>query len=103
MADARQLRLDFERAFRPARAGCRKFFDELNDLGWDLQLQGKVEEKLRTEETTWVYIFWKIAATQSSYNTPVWEPAQVTWGGGLRTTYWGYGKTSTVIPTSVSP
>jgi hypothetical protein len=39
MADARQLRLDSERAFRLARAGCRKFFDELNDLGWDLQLQ----------------------------------------------------------------
>jgi hypothetical protein len=41
--------------------------------------------------------------TQSSYNTPVWEQAQVTWGGGLRTTYWGHGKTSTVIPTSWSP
>ena len=41
--------------------------------------------------------------TQSSYNTPVREQAQVTWGGGLRTTYWGHGKTSTVIPTSWSP
>ena len=41
MADARQLRLDSERTFRLARAGCRKFFDELNDLGWDLQLQAQ--------------------------------------------------------------
>ena len=41
MADARQLRLDSERAFRLARAGCRKFFDELNDLGWNLQLQAQ--------------------------------------------------------------
>ena len=63
MADARQLRLDSERAFRLARAGCRKFFDELNDLGWDLQLQAqKVDARLRkvksrAEETTWVYIF----------------------------------------------
>jgi hypothetical protein len=45
MADARQLRLDSERAFRPARAGCRKFFDELNDLGWDLQLQAQKVER----------------------------------------------------------
>jgi hypothetical protein len=44
MADARQLRLDSERAFRLARAGCRKLFDELNDLGWDLRLQAhKIE------------------------------------------------------------
>jgi hypothetical protein len=41
MADARQLRLDSERAFRLARAGGRRFFDELNDLGWDLQLQAQ--------------------------------------------------------------
>ena len=41
MADARQLRLDSERAFRLARAGCRKFFDELHDLGWNLQLQAQ--------------------------------------------------------------
>ena len=41
MADARQLRLESERAFRLARAGCRRFFDELNDLGWDLQLQAQ--------------------------------------------------------------
>ena len=33
MADAIQLRLDSERALRLARAGCRKFFDELNGLG----------------------------------------------------------------------
>jgi len=45
MADARQLRLDSERAFRLARAGCRKFFDELNDLGWDLQLQAQKVER----------------------------------------------------------
>jgi hypothetical protein len=46
MADARQLRLASERAFRLARAGGRKFFDELNDLGWDLQLQAqKVESE----------------------------------------------------------
>jgi hypothetical protein len=44
MADARQLRLDSERAFRLARAGRRRFFDELNDLGWDLRLQAyKIE------------------------------------------------------------
>ena len=42
MADARQLRLDSERAFRLARAGCRKFFDE---LGWDLQLQAQKVER----------------------------------------------------------
>jgi hypothetical protein len=45
MADARQLRLDSERAFRLARAGCRKFFDELNDLGWELQLQAQKAER----------------------------------------------------------
>ena len=45
MADARQLRLDAERAFRLARAGCRKFFNELNDLGWDLQLQAQKVER----------------------------------------------------------
>ena len=62
MADARQLRLDSERAFRLARAGCRKFFDELNDLGWDLQLQAhKVERdahkmKSRAEKTTRISI-----------------------------------------------
>jgi hypothetical protein len=51
MADARQLRLDSERAFRLARAGCRKFFDELNDLGWDLQLQAhKVEREAHENE-----------------------------------------------------
>ena len=44
MADARQLRLEPERAFRLARPGCRKFFDELNDLGWDLQLQAEKAE-----------------------------------------------------------
>jgi hypothetical protein len=51
MADARQLRLDAERAFRLARAGCRKFFNELNDLGWDLQLQAqKVEREAQESE-----------------------------------------------------
>ena len=45
MADARQLRLDSERAFRLARAGCRKFFDELNDLGRNLQLQAQKVER----------------------------------------------------------
>ena len=51
MADARQLRLDSERAFRLARAGCRKFFDELNDLGWNLQLQAqKVEREAQEGE-----------------------------------------------------
>ena len=45
MADARQLRLDSERAFRLPRAGCRKLFDELNDLGWDLQLQTQKAER----------------------------------------------------------
>ncbi len=51
MADARQLRLDSERAFRLARAGCRKFFDELNDVGWDLQLQAqKVEREAHENE-----------------------------------------------------
>jgi hypothetical protein len=40
-----------ERAFRLARAGCRKFFDELNDLGWDLQLQAqKVEREAQESE-----------------------------------------------------
>ena len=53
IADARQLRLDSERAFRLARAGCRKFFDELNDLGWDLQLQAhKVEREAHENELT---------------------------------------------------
>jgi hypothetical protein len=63
MADARQLRPDSERAFRPARAGCRKFFDELNDLGWDLQLQAqKVEREAheneikRDEKTIWISV-----------------------------------------------
>ena len=51
MADARQLRLDSERAFRLARAGCRKFFDELYDLGWNLQLQAqKVEREAQEGE-----------------------------------------------------
>ena len=51
MADARQLPLDSERAFRLARTGCRKFFDELNDLGWDLQLQAhKVEREAHENE-----------------------------------------------------
>jgi hypothetical protein len=51
MADARQLRLDSERAFRLARAGRRKFFDELNDLGWNLQLQTqKVEREAQEGE-----------------------------------------------------
>ena len=51
MADARQLRLDSERAFRLARAGCCKFFDELNDLGWNLQLQTqKVEREAQEVE-----------------------------------------------------
>ena len=51
MADARQLPLDSERAFRLARTGCRKFFDELNDLGWDLQLQGqKVKREAHENE-----------------------------------------------------
>jgi hypothetical protein len=36
-----------------ARAGCRKFFDELNDLGWDLQLQAhKVERDAHENELT---------------------------------------------------
>jgi hypothetical protein len=57
MADARQLRLDSERAFRLARAGCRKFFDELNDVGWDLQLQAqKVEREAHENEIeSWKY------------------------------------------------
>ena len=51
MADARRLRPDSERAFRLARAGCRKFFDELNDVGWDLQLQAqKVEREAHENE-----------------------------------------------------
>ena len=51
MTDARQLRLASERAFRPARAGSRKFFDELNDLGWALQRQAqKVEREARESE-----------------------------------------------------
>ena len=41
MKDARQLRLDSERAFRLARASSRKFFDELNGLGWNLQRQAQ--------------------------------------------------------------
>jgi hypothetical protein len=45
MTDAKQLRLDSERAFRLARAGSRKFFDELNDLGWDLQRQAQKVER----------------------------------------------------------
>ena len=40
-----------ERAFRLARAGRRKFFDELNDLGWNLQLQTqKVEREAQEGE-----------------------------------------------------
>jgi hypothetical protein len=31
------LRVDYKRAFRPARAGYHKFFHELNEPGWDLQ------------------------------------------------------------------
>ena len=51
MADARQLRLESERAFRLARAGCGKFFDELNDLGWNLQLQAqRVEREAQESE-----------------------------------------------------
>ena len=51
MADARQLRLDSERAFRLARAGRRKFFDELNDLGWDLRVQAhKIEREAQEGE-----------------------------------------------------
>ena len=51
MADARQLRLDSERAFRLARAGCRKFFDELNDLGWNRRLQAhKIEREAHEGE-----------------------------------------------------
>jgi hypothetical protein len=31
--------------------GCRKFFDELNDMGWDLQLQAqKVEREAQKGE-----------------------------------------------------
>ena len=41
--------LDSERAFRLARAGCRKFFDELNDLGWDLRLQAHKIERAPQE------------------------------------------------------
>ena len=53
MTDARQLRLASERAFRLARAGSRKFFDELNDLGWDLQRQAqKVEREAQESEIT---------------------------------------------------
>jgi hypothetical protein len=45
------LGLDSERAFRLARAGCRKFFAELNDLGWDLLLQApKVEREAQQRE-----------------------------------------------------
>jgi hypothetical protein len=51
MTDARQLRLNSEPAFQLARAGSRKFFDELNDLGWDLQRQAqKVEREARESE-----------------------------------------------------
>ena len=45
MSAARQLRLESERAFRLARAGCRRFFDEMNDLGWDLRLQAQKAER----------------------------------------------------------
>jgi hypothetical protein len=45
MADARQLRLESERAFRLAIAGSRRFYDQLNDLGWDLQLQAEKVER----------------------------------------------------------
>jgi len=45
MTDAKQLHLESERAFRLARAGCYRFADELNDLGWDLRRQAqKVEQ-----------------------------------------------------------
>ena len=51
MEDGRQFRLDSGLALRLARAGCRKFFDELNDLGWDLQLQAqKVEREAQESE-----------------------------------------------------
>jgi hypothetical protein len=53
MTDAQQLRPDSERAFRLARARSPKFFDELNDLGWDLQRQAqKIEREAREIETT---------------------------------------------------
>jgi hypothetical protein len=45
MPDAKQSRLDSESAFRLASAGCGKFFDELNNLGWDLQLQMQKVER----------------------------------------------------------
>ena len=45
MADAKQLRLESERAFRLARAGCRRFSNELNDLGWDLRRQAQEVER----------------------------------------------------------
>ena len=63
MADARQLRLDSERAFRLARAGCRKFFDELNDLGSIFSCRRRKSSarlrkvKSRAEKTILVYIF----------------------------------------------
>jgi hypothetical protein len=48
---------------RLAHASCRKFFDELNDLGWDLQLQAhKVEREAheneikRDEKTIWISV-----------------------------------------------
>jgi hypothetical protein len=45
MADAKQSRLDSESPFRLASAGCGKFFDELNNLGWDVQLQMQEVER----------------------------------------------------------
>ena len=53
MTDAKQLRLESERAFRLARAGSRNFFDELNDLRWDLQRQAQtVEREAQESEIT---------------------------------------------------
>jgi hypothetical protein len=45
MEDGRQFRLDSGLALQLARAGCRKSFDELNGLGWDLQLQAQKPNK----------------------------------------------------------
>ncbi|GEM_PF-5734458 len=55
MADAQQLRLDSERAFRLAggfgltgrNSPNRKFSDELNDLGWNLY-----REAVRVQDET---------------------------------------------------
>jgi hypothetical protein len=43
-----------EQAFRLARAGCRKFFDELNDLGRDLQLQAQKVGRGRQDQEVWL-------------------------------------------------